>query len=88
MEIETTLNNNNAYTAIATPVGEVKRDTNLNCKTEITENLQDSLIELEIPAAEMEIDMYEDKLNAAEVEQIKHLYEGIKDQSIPVVFLN
>ena len=67
MEIETSLNNNDVFTAIATPVREVETDTNLNCGTETTENLQDSLIEVEIPAAETEIDMYEDKLNAAEV---------------------
>ncbi|CAB4029739.1 Hypothetical predicted protein [Paramuricea clavata] len=69
-------------TAIATPVREVETGTNPDCGTEITENLQGSLIEakMEIPAAETDIDM-----NAAEVEQINHLYEGIKDQSIALV---
>ena len=63
-------------TAIATPVREVGTGTNPDCGTEITENLQDSLIEakMEIPAAETDIDMDENKLNAAEVEQINHLY--------------
>jgi hypothetical protein len=74
-------------TAIATPVREVGTGTNPDCGTEITENLQESLIEakMEIPAAETDIDMDENKLNATEVERINHLYEGIKDQSIAVV---
>ncbi|CAB3984562.1 Hypothetical predicted protein [Paramuricea clavata] len=74
-----------------TESGEISMDTlemrggnryYLDCGTEITENLKDSLIEakMEIPAAETDIDM-----DAAEVEQINHLYEGIKDQSIAVV---
>ncbi|CAB4028388.1 Hypothetical predicted protein [Paramuricea clavata] len=69
-------------TAITSPVREVETGTNPACGTEITENLHDSLVEakMEIPAAETDIDM-----DAAEVEQINHLYKGIKYQSIAVV---
>ncbi|CAB4000916.1 Hypothetical predicted protein [Paramuricea clavata] len=74
-------------TAIATPVREVETGINPDCGTEITKNLQDSLIEakMEIPAAETDLDKDENKLNAAEVKHINHLYEGIKYQSIAVV---
>ena len=65
--------------------GEVETVTHREGQSEGMEDPRDSLIdvEMEIPA-EMETGIDETKLDATEVEQIRYLYEGIRDKSIPV----
>lgn len=87
MEIGMPPNDNDIYTAIATPsVREVDTVTHPEGQSEGTQDPQDPLtdVEIEIPAAEMETGINENNLDATEVEHIHDLYEGMKDKSIPV----